>query len=611
MSLSLSTFFVLVTVLTSFEICISSTYSEKISNETLVKASCPLNFDILRKLANEDPAQATYITTQCQYILEGIHLLRSEYLRTTEYFVPPPTTSEACWESYQQLIGEFVNDFDIETSCGYHAELISKTCTNITSRAQFESLIPYTKLNQLRYYCTQSLDNDFACGLCTSKLLRLRKTYFDDIDDTAGNISVCSGYPSMYTAAFVNRYGPTDRANGKCLFSLEFKGEESSSRRHESLIIAVTIGSIVGLLGAFSAILFLLMRRNKKNKQEKSNPVMEKNDYDKDETSLVYGFGLYSRSTSLIKFKIEEIKIATMNFSRKNIVGMGGYGNVYKGVLPDGSEVAIKRFKNCSVAGDANFVHEVEVIASVKHVNLVALRGFCTATVPLEGHQRIIVCDLMHNGSLYDHLFGLVMKKLSWPVRQMIALGTARGLAYLHHGLHPAIIHRDIKASNILLDETFEPKVADFGLAKIKSEEMTHLSTKVAGTLGYVAPEYALYGKLTEKSDVYSFGVVLLELLSGKKAYANNEGEIFLLTDWAWELVEQGRALDVIEQSMPEIGLPEVMEQYVLTAVLCSHPISDVRPTMEQIVKILETGFPACSVPGPCLVPCNIDVISV
>ncbi|KAK6233090.1 hypothetical protein SCA6_003163 [Theobroma cacao] len=391
---------------------------EKISNETLVKASCPLNFDILRNLVNEDPARTEFgsITTKCQNILGGIHLVQSKYLQTNGYFVPPPITSEACWESYQKLIGEFVNDFDIETSCGYHAEWISKTCMNVTSRAQFESLIPDTKLNKLRYYCTQSLDKSFACGMCTSKLFRLRKVYLDDIDDTAGNISACSWYPNMYTAAFVNQFGPTDRATAKCLFSMEFKPKKSSSRQHRSIIAGVTVGSLVGLLGTLAVILFLLMRRRKKNKKEKINPVMEKNDSVKDETSLVFGFGLYSKSTSLIKFKIDEIKNATTNFSRKNIIGMGGYGNVYKGILPDGSEVAIKRFKNCSVAGDANFVHEVEVIASVKHVNLVALRGFCTATVPLGGHQRLIVCDLMQNGSLHDHLFGSGKKKLSWPV---------------------------------------------------------------------------------------------------------------------------------------------------------------------------------------------------
>ncbi|XVF42046.1 hypothetical protein PTKIN_Ptkin01aG0328700 [Pterospermum kingtungense] len=608
MSPSSSNFFAFVMILTLFDVGMSRAYSQKISNETLVKGSCPLNFDILQKLLN-DPARPAFadINARCQDIQEGLHLVQSVYLKLKGYFVPPPTTSEACWESYQKLIGEFVNDFDVQTSCGYHAKLITDTCMNITSRAQFERLVPDTELKNLRNYCALGLDNRFVCGMCTSKLLRLRKFYLDGINDTAGNISACSGYPRMYTAAFVNQFGLTDIETAKCLFSLRFKPEKPSSEPHQSVIAGVTVGSVVGLLGAFSAILFLLMRRRKRNNKEKSKPVMEKNEIVVDETSLVFGFGLYSRSTGLMKFKIKEIKSATRNFSRENIIGMGGYGNVYKGTLLDGSEVAIKRFKNCSVSGDANFLHEVEVIASVKHVNLVALRGFCTATVPLEGHQRIIVCDLIHNGSLYDHLFGSTKKKLSWPIRQKIALGTARGLAYLHHGLHPAIIHRDIKASNILLDESFEPKVADFGFAKIKSEGITHLSTRVAGTLGYIAPEYALYGKLTEKSDVYSFGVVLLELLTGKHAFVNNEGKIFRLTDWVWELVEQGRALDVIEQDMPEIGLPEVMEQYVLTAVLCCHPLLHGRPTTDQIVKILETGFSVPSVPRPCLVPCNVE----
>ena len=182
MSLSLSTFFALVTVLTFFEISFSTTYCQMISNETLAKASCPLNFDILRKLVDKDPARPTFgsIATQCQNVFEGIRLVQSEYLRTNEYFVPSPTASEACWESYQQLISEFVNDFDIETSCGYNAEWISKTCMNITSRAQFESLIPNTILNKLRYYCTQSLDNSFVCGMCTDKLLRLKKIYLDE-----------------------------------------------------------------------------------------------------------------------------------------------------------------------------------------------------------------------------------------------------------------------------------------------------------------------------------------------------------------------------------------------------------------------------------------------
>lgn len=329
------------------------------------------------------------------------------------------------------------------------------------------------------------------------------------------------------------------------------------------------------------------------------------------DTNMSSGLDSISASTSLIRFTFDEIKGSTRNFSRDYIIGKGGYGNVYKGVLPDGSEVALKRFKNCSAAGDASFTHEVEVIASVRHVNLVALRGYCTATTPLEGHQRIIVCDLMKNGSVYDHMFGLVEKKLSWPVRQRIALGTARGLAYLHYGAQPRIIHRDIKLSNILLDERFEPKVADFGLAKFTPEGMTHLSTRVAGTMGYVAPEYALYGQLTERSDVYSFGVVLLELLSGKKALlAVNDGQPSLVTDWAWSLVRKGRALDVVEEGMPELGAPEVVEKYVLVAVLCSHPQLYARPTMDQVVKMLDADVPIPSIPErPISLIANMDDI--
>jgi serine/threonine protein kinase len=304
--------------------------------------------------------------------------------------------------------------------------------------------------------------------------------------------------------------------------------------------------------------------------------------------------------STLIKFTYDEIKSATRGSSRDSIIGHGGFGNMYKGVLSDGIEVAVKRFKNCSVAGDAAFMHEVEVVASVRHVNLVMLRGYCIATTQREGHQRIIVCDLMHNGSLHDHLFSAGDCMMAWLVRQRIAIGMARGLAYLHRGAQPAIIHRDIKVSNILLDDEFEAKVADFGLAKFAPEGMTHVSTRVAGTLGYVTPEYALYGQLTQKSDIYSFGVVLLELLSGKRAFISlGEGQSFMLTDWAWSLVRRGNAIDVIQEGMADPGSSEVMEKYVLVGALCTHPQLHARPTMEQALKTLE----ADSTPSPLIIP--------
>ncbi|KAJ4969178.1 hypothetical protein NE237_015879 [Protea cynaroides] len=553
----------------------------------LADASCPLNFDALRKLIQgSDRPDLPNVYTQCQYVLQGLRLVESLYIETDGYFLPPLNASESCWDSYQSLIDELViPNFNIRSSCGFQTSWISEGCMNITSRSQFESIVPESSLNNIRVSCNQSLQDGSPCASCTTSLSNLQATYLRGTG--VGNVSSCTGYPSIYAAGIVNRFGPTDKGTAFCLFSLDFSSSASSSK---TLIYGVSIGGGVGLLGAVVGLWFLWRRRKKRRKRKMFVKVVE--------TNTVSGLDSISGSTTLIKFTFEEIKQATRNFFRDNIIGTGGYGNVYKGILADGSEVALKRFKNCSAAGDANFTHEVEVIASVRHVNLVALRGYCTATTTYEGHQRIIVCDLMRNGSLHDHLFGSSHKKLSWPVRQKIALGTARGLAYLHYGAQPAIIHRDIKASNILLDEMFEPKVADFGLAKFTPEGMTHMSTRVAGTLGYVAPEYALYGQLTERSDVYSYGVVLLELLSGKRALVSANGDQpTLVADWAWSLVRNGRALDVIEDGMPELGAKEMMEKYVLLAVLSSHPQLYARPTMDQILKILETDLPVPSIP--------------
>lgn len=596
--------FQLVLLLALSEFCFQSANCWEISNRNLFEASCPLNYSVFRELVSKARPKYSFIDlpNQCQFVPDGIRFVRSEYLRTARSFVPPPDTFQACWQSYRNVIREVTDGLDIQSGCGYQAGWISKGCMNIISVAQFEIKFPESKLQEMKLYCNRSLDDDLACGSCTKKLLSLGDLYLRDPQPV--NASDCSGYLSMYAAAIINRFGPTDPGTAKCLFRLKYSVKSTTNEHHKAAIAGIAAGSVFGVLGGFIAVCLRWKLHGKRDK-EKISPDLE-------DASLDLGFGLHIRSTNIVKFKIEEITKATMNFSRHNIIGKGGYGNVYKGMLPDGSEVAFKRFKNCSGSGDATFAHEVEIIASVRHVNLVALRGYCTTKVPQEAHQRIIVCDLMHNGSLYNHLFEAGKMKLSWPTRQKIALGTARGLAYLHYGVHPAIIHRDIKASNILLDDNFEAKVADFGLARFNSQGMTHLSTGVAGTLGYVAPEYALYGTLTERSDVYSFGVVLLELLSGKKASENNEGNVSLLTDWAWSLAKEGRGLDIIEDNLPELGLPEVMEQHVHVALICAHPLLHARPTMDQIVNMLEsTNMPVPSNPESCIAASNMEICSI
>ncbi|XP_057982622.1 serine/threonine-protein kinase PBS1 isoform X2 [Malania oleifera] len=231
-------------------------------------------------------------------------------------------------------------------------------------------------------------------------------------------------------------------------------------------------------------------------------------------------------------FTYEELRDATKNFMPKCLLGEGGFGSVYKGQLKStGQVVAVKKLNPTGLQGDKEFLVEVLMLSLLRHPNLVSMFGYCA-----EGEQRLLVYEFMALGSLEDHLHDLPPNKepLDWNIRMMIAAGAAKGLDYLHNEANPPVIYRDFKSSNILLGEKFHPKLSDFGLAKFgPSGGNSHVSTRVMGTHGYCAPEYALTGKLTMKSDIYSFGVVLLELITGQKALDSNRGHgKHNLVDW-------------------------------------------------------------------------------
>ncbi|PHT48046.1 Proline-rich receptor-like protein kinase PERK9 [Capsicum baccatum] len=211
-------------------------------------------------------------------------------------------------------------------------------------------------------------------------------------------------------------------------------------------------------------------------------------------------------------FTYQELVEATNDFSVKNELGKGGFGCVYKGYLADGRYVAVKQLNIGGSQGEREFRAEVEIISRIHHRHLVSLVGYC-----ISENKRLLVYDYVSNNTLYFHLHAQGRPVMSWATRIKIAVGAARGIAYLHEDCNPRIIHRDIKSSNILLDDNFEARVSDFGLAKLAQDAESHITTRVVGTFGYMAPEYASTGKLTEKSDVYSFGVVLLELITGRK----------------------------------------------------------------------------------------------
>ncbi|KAL8103314.1 hypothetical protein AgCh_027759 [Apium graveolens] len=248
-------------------------------------------------------------------------------------------------------------------------------------------------------------------------------------------------------------------------------------------------------------------------------------------------------------FTFQQIKAATDDFAAANKIGEGGFGSVYKGVLLDGTVIAVKQLSSKSNQGSREFVNEIGMISSLRHSNLVRLHGCCT-----ERKQLLLVYEFMENNSLARALFGPEKSRLDldWATRQKICTGIARGLVYLHEESILKIVHRDIKANNILLDKDLNPKISDFGLAKLDEEENTHISTRVAGTIGYMAPEYALWGYLTDKADVYSFGVVALEIVAGKNNMKHRPNVKYVcLLDWALNVQENGNLLDLVD---PRLG---------------------------------------------------------
>ncbi|XP_059063218.1 cysteine-rich receptor-like protein kinase 43 [Cryptomeria japonica] len=249
-------------------------------------------------------------------------------------------------------------------------------------------------------------------------------------------------------------------------------------------------------------------------------------------------------------FNLENIKAATRNFHDDNKLGEGGFGSVYKGTMLDGKQITVKKLSLKSLQGKRDFLNEVKLVAKIQHRNLVKLFGCCT-----EKSERLLVYELLVNNSLDKILFHPERRKeLDWPKRLNIICGIARGLLYLHGDSHLRIIHRDIKASNILLDEKMEPKISDFGLARLIRQDESRVETRIAGTYGYMAPEYAMLGQLSTKADVYSFGVVILEIICGRK---NTDKRLFpqfqSLIEWVWRYYNEGNIVDVIDREIIEI----------------------------------------------------------
>ncbi|XP_072995929.1 receptor-like serine/threonine-protein kinase ALE2 isoform X2 [Typha latifolia] len=372
-----------------------------------------------------------------------------------------------------------------------------------------------------------------------------------------------------------------------------------SQKLNAWIIAVIAISSFTLILACIGVILFVLKWRKLGRPPNAVSPAITPSNTKRSGMRSTLSNSMASSTTvsavsimptcppSVKTFTLSELEKATSGFCFKRILGEGGFGRVYHGAMENGSEVAIKLLTREDRSGDREFIAEVEMLSRLHHRNLVKLIGIC-----IERNKRCLVYELVSNGSVDSHLHGPDKKKglLNWDVRMKIALGAARGLAYLHEDSNPRVIHRDFKASNILLEEDFNPKVTDFGLAREASEGSQHISTRVMGTFGYVAPEYAMTGHLLVKSDVYSYGVVLLELLSGRKpVYVSLSQEPENLVTWARPLLTSREGLEkLIDPSLNGNYDFDNVAKVASIASMCVHIDPSQRPFMGEVVQALK-----------------------
>lgn len=352
--------------------------------------------------------------------------------------------------------------------------------------------------------------------------------------------------------------------------------EGGSSKSKTGMIVGIMVPLLVIVILGGLLLLFLWKSRHKGYRREVFVDVPG-------EVDRRIEFG------QLKRFSWRELQLATDSFSEKNVLGQGGFGKVYKGVLADNTKVAVKRLTDFeSPGGDTAFQREVEMISVAVHRNLLRLIGFCTTPT-----ERLLVYPFMQNLSVASRLRDLKPGEpvLDWPTRKRVALGTARGLEYLHEHCNPKIIHRDVKAANVLLDEDFEAVVGDFGLAKLVDVRKINVTTQVRGTMGHIAPEYLSTGKSSEKTDVFGYGITLLELVTGQRAIDFSrleEEDDVLLLDHVKKLQREGRLDGIVDCNLDQNYNIHEVEMMIQVALLCTQSSPEDRPAMSEVVRMLE-----------------------
>ncbi|KAJ6847093.1 receptor-like serine/threonine-protein kinase SD1-8 [Iris pallida] len=407
-------------------------------------------------------------------------------------------------------------------------------------------------------------------------------------DKCLGNCS-CTGYANAYvngTGCIIWTTQLTDLRvwafGGQDLYVRVATADLSSTteQSHHSGTVATIIAIPVALGTVLLLSVACFVRKMRRKKRVEFTPASFTNPHNYQDTD--------SKDLDLPLFDLTTIVAATDNFSAKNKLGEGGFGPVFMGTLEDGQQIAVKRLAKTSVQGRTEFRNEMELIAKLQHKNLVRLLGCC-----IHGEEKMLIYEYMPNKSLDVFLFDRTKcTLLDWKTRYEIIMGIARGLLYLHQDSRFKIIHRDLKASNVLLDKEMNPKISDFGMARMFGEDETQANTrKVVGTYGYMSPEYAMDGVFSVKSDVFSFGVLVLEIVSGKK----NRGVFFAKDDLnllghAWSLWKHGTSLELVDESIsPKYSADEAL-RCIKVGLLCVQERPEDRPTMSSVMLMLGSG---------------------
>lgn len=349
-----------------------------------------------------------------------------------------------------------------------------------------------------------------------------------------------------------------------------------------AIIVPIVVVSVLScFLGAF------FLRKRRRTRKFSTLPDSTLSDTD----------GLDMTSVESLQYDFATIRTATKDFSDENKLGQGGFGGVYKGTLPNGQDVAVKRLSRDSGQGADEFKNEVVLIAKLQHRNLVRLLGFC-----MEGGEKILIYEFVPNRSLDYFLFDSEQRqRLDWSMRSKIVGGIARGLLYLHEDSRLKIIHRDMKASNVLLDADMNPKISDFGLARLFDIEQTQANTnRIVGTYGYMSPEYAMHGYFSTKSDIFSFGVLLLEIVSGQRNssfYQPKTGDDLL--SHAWKLWKDGRPLEFVDSVLGNSYSRNEVFRFIQIGLLCVQENHEARPSMATIAVMLNSQSITLSAPEP------------